>query len=62
MVDANTTSVNSCKAQWERKCGKIKRAKEIRKELLKDLKNEINEIKTIYIIIVGDFNEDVNAK
>ena len=38
IVDTNTTSVNSCKAQHESKCGKIKRAKEIRKELLKNLK------------------------
>ena len=38
IIDGNTTSVNSCKAQNERKCGKIKRAKEIRKELLKNLK------------------------
>ena len=37
-VDANTTSVDSCKAQCERKCGKIKRAKEVRKEVLKELK------------------------
>ena len=38
IVDANITSVNSCKAQCDMKCRKIVRAKEIRKELLKDLK------------------------
>ena len=62
IVDANTKSANSCKAQHERKCGKIKRAKEIRKELLNDLEKETNEIKATDVIIVGDFNEDVNAK
>ena len=62
IVDTNTTSINQCKAQHERKCGKIKRAKEIRKELLNDLEKETNEIKATDVIIVGDFNEDVNAK
>ena len=31
IVDANAKSVNSTKAQWERKIEKVKRAKEIRK-------------------------------
>ena len=62
IVDANTASVNSCKAQYERKCGKIKRAKEIRAEMLKELKQEIREMNTTDIIVAGDFNEDVNAK
>ena len=38
IVDTNTKSVNSCKAQYERKCGKIKIAKDFRDETLKELK------------------------
>ena len=62
IVDANTASVNSCKAQYERKCGKIKRAKEIRAEMLKELKQEIREMNATDVVVAGDFNEDVNAK
>ena len=42
IVDSNTKIANSCKDQCERKCGKIKRVKEMREEMLKDLKNETN--------------------
>jgi len=62
IVDANTASVNSCKAQCERKCGKIKRAKEIRAEMLKELKQEIREMNATDVVVAGGFNEDVNAK
>ena len=52
IVDSNTTSMNSCKAQHERKCGKIKRAKDIRQE----------SKKATDVFVAGDLNEDVNAK
>ena len=38
-VDNNSKCVNSCKAQRERKCSKIKREKDIRDEILKEPKN-----------------------
>ena len=62
IVAANKKSVNSCKAQHEKKCGKIKEAKDIRAEMLQELKNEIKEIKATDVIVVRDFNEDVKAK
>ena len=39
IVDTNTTSVNSYKYQYERKLEKIKRVKEIRADMLQELKH-----------------------
>ena len=61
-MGTNTKSVNSCKAQHERKWGKIKRVKDIRAEILQELKKEIQDIKETHALVVGDFNENVNAK
>ena len=49
IVDANVKSTNSCKAQRERKHGKIKRAKDIRTEMLQELKNERVQKKLIFL-------------
>ena len=38
IIDTSNKSVNSCKAQHERKSGKVKRAKDIRTEMLQELK------------------------
>ena len=62
IVDANTKSVNSCEAQFERTRRKIKRAKHIRLEVLQGLKNETKETKATDVIAAGDFNEEVSAK
>ena len=61
ILDSNTKSINSCKAQCKRKRGKLKRAKYIRKEIFQELRKEIREIKVIDMIVVRDFNEDFNA-
>ena len=61
IVDPNAKSVNSCKFQHKRKFGKIKRAKDIRDEMSKQLKNEIKDTQARYVLITGDFNEDVNT-
>ena len=61
IVDANTKSVNSTKAQHERKTGKVKRAKEIRKEMLTKLKEEIRATKACDVLVVGGMNEDINS-
>ena len=61
-MDANATSVNSCESQCERKCGKMKRVKDTRVEMLQELKQETKDMTETYVVVVGDFNEDVNAK
>ena len=45
IVDANSTSANSCKARCERKGREIKRAKDIRAEMFQELEQEIKEKK-----------------
>ena len=61
-MDDNTKSVNSYKTHHEIKCGKIKRSKDFRAEMLQELKNEMKDEKETDALVVGDFNEDVNAK
>ena len=62
IVDANTKITNSCKAQHERKCGKVKREKCIRVEMLQELKKEITEAKATDAMVVGDLKEDTYAQ
>ena len=62
IVEVNVKNVNSTKGQHERKIGKVKRAKEIRIEILTKLKEEIREIKVDDVLVVGDMNEDINSK
>ena len=62
IVDANAKSVNSCKSQHEQKCEKVKRTKEIRAEMLRELKDEIRKVKKTYVIKAVFFNEDMCSK
>ena len=62
MFDASTRRVDSCKAQNEGKCGKVKRAKDIRAKMLRQLKEEIKKVHEVHVILVGHFNENACSK
>ena len=61
IVYDNSNSFNSCKAQYGRKCGKIKREKDIRDKMMNELKNELKDMQITKVLVVGDFNEDENS-
>ena len=62
LVDVSARSVNYSKAQHNRKCGKVKRTKEIREDLLQELKNTTKEMSASDVMVVRHFDEDTNAK
>ena len=55
IVDSNTASIKSCKSQYKRERGKIKRAKDVRKEIFQELEKEIRESKVADVMVVGYF-------
>ena len=62
MAESNVKGVNTSKAQHELATGKVKIAKKIREELIKELTNYVKNIKATDAITTGDFNEDYFLK
>ena len=56
IVDNDTKSVNSSKAEYDWKEGKLTRARTIREKVLKELSEEIVRIYATDTIVFGDFN------
>ena len=61
IVDTNTKIVNSCKSQCEWNCMKVKKAKDVRAEIFRELK-KIRQAQSTCVIAVGCFNECVCSK